>query len=81
MPYSFSVCEKVIDQMILVSDYEMKKSMRFMFDNFRLILEPACVAGIAALNGKLKNKLKNQKTLVVLCGTNIDLKSWINILN
>ena len=52
--------------------------MKFMFENFKLILEPACVAGIAALNGPLKNKFKNQNTLIVLCGSNIDIKNWLN---
>ena len=65
--------------MILVSDIEMKKAMKFMFDNFKFILEPACVAGIAALLGPLKNKFANQKTLVILCGSNIDMKSWYNL--
>ena len=76
MEYSFSVAKKVIDKMITVTDKEMIESMLFMFENFKLILEPGCVAGIAALLGPLKNKLKNQNTLILLCGSNIDSKSW-----
>ena len=79
MPYSFSICKNVINKMVIVSDQEMKKSMKFMFDNYKLALEPACVAGIAALTGSLKNKLQNQKTLVILCGSNIDMKSWLDL--
>lgn len=76
---SFNVCKNVIDEMILVSDFEMKKAMKFMFDKYRFVLEPAGVAGIAALLGPLKKKLKNQKTLVLLCGANIDSHSWLNL--
>ena len=65
--------------MILVSDLEMKKSMKFMFDNFKFVLEPACVAGVAALLGPLKNKFQNEKTLIILCGSNIDMKSWAKL--
>ena len=65
--------------MILVSDKEMKKAMKFMYDNFKFILEPACVAGIAAINGELKNRLNNQNTLVLLCGTNIDMFTWLKL--
>ena len=81
MDYSFSICKSVINTMINVSDKELKKAMYFMFNNFKLILEPACVAGIAALLGPLKNKLKNQNTLVILCGSNIDIKTWLNLIN
>ena len=79
LPFSFSICQKVVDKMILVSDFEMKKAMKFMFDNFKFVLEPACVAGIAALLGPLKNKFQNEKTLILLCGSNIDMKSWVNL--
>ena len=81
LPISFSICQKVIDQMVLVSDSQMKQAMKFMSINCNLILEPACVAGIAALQGPLKNQLNNQRTLVVLCGANIDMNSWITLIN
>mgnify|MGYP006090821721 CR=1 FL=1 len=76
MPYSFNVCQQVIDKIVTVTDYEMIKSMQFMFENFKMMLEPACVAGVAALLGPLKNKLSNQKTVILLCGSNIDVKTW-----
>ena len=81
LPFSFTICQNVIDKMILVSDIEMKQAMKFMFNNFKFVLEPACVAGIAALLGPLKNQLKNKKTLIVLCGSNIDMKSWLKLTN
>ena len=81
MPYSFNICKNVIDEMINISDLDMRKSMKFMYDNFKFVLEPACVAGIAALMGPLKNKLKNQKTMVILCGSNIDMKNWTKFIN
>lgn len=80
MPYSFSICQEVIDQMITVSDKQMIESMLFMYDNFKLMLEPACVAGMAALQHYLKGQLKNQNTLIVLCGSNIDIKSWNDLV-
>ena len=50
-----------------------------LFEHYKFVLEPACVAGIAALMGPLKNKLQNQNTLVILCGSNIDMKSWLEL--
>jgi len=75
--YSFSICQKNIDKMILISDYEMKNAMKFMAKKYNLILEPACVAGIAALKGQLKNYINNKNNLVILCGSNIDSFSWL----
>ena len=80
MPYSFSICQKVIDRVVTITDEEMVNSMKFMFENFKMMLEPACVVGIAALLGPLKNQLVNQKTLVLLCGSNIDVKTWNNLV-
>ena len=80
MPYSFNVCKNVIDNMVTVSDIQMIESMKFMFENFKMILEPACVAGIAALMGPLKDQLAKQKTVILLCGSNIDVKTWKNLV-
>ena len=80
MPYSFSICQHVIDKIVTVSDQQMIDSMKFMFENYKMILEPACVAGIAALLGPLKNQLLNQKTVIVLCGSNIDTQSWNDLV-
>ncbi len=81
LPYSFSICQNIIDEMISVSDNELIDSMKFMYENYKLVLEPACVAGVSALLGPLKNKFKNQNTLIILCGSNIDMKTWSKFIN
>ena len=81
MKYSFDVAKENIDEMVTVSDEEMKKFMLFAFDNLNLMLEPACVAGLAAVKNKLRNKLKNKNSLVILCGSNIDKMSWNELTN
>tara|TARA_A100001011_G_scaffold154120_1_gene162568 strand:- start:800 stop:1771 length:972 start_codon:yes stop_codon:yes gene_type:complete len=81
MKYSFDVAKENIDEMITVSDEEMKKYMLFAFDNLKLMLEPACVAGLAAIKNKLRNKLKNKNSLVILCGSNIDKITWNELTN
>ena len=68
-------------EIISISDIEMRCAMKFMYDNFKFVLEPACVAGIAALLGPLKNKFHNENTLIVLCGSNIDMKNWVKFTN
>ena len=80
MPYSFSICKSVVNEMITITDNEMIKSMKFMFENYKLTLEPACVAGIAALLGPLKNRFYKQNTLIILCGSNIDMNNWLELI-
>ena len=76
MPYSFNVAKNVIDQMVNVSDQEMINYMLYTFVNLKLLLEPACVAGFAALKKLNSSKFKAQNTLLILCGSNIDYQSW-----
>ena len=60
---------------------ELINSMKFMYENYKLVLEPACVAGVSALLGPLKNNFKNQNTLIILCGSSIDMKTWSKFIN
>ncbi len=78
MQYSFDVAKYVINEMITVTDKEMIDYMLFSYNKFKLLLEPACVAGMAAIKYRLKDKLKNKNTLLILCGSNIDIKTWNN---
>ena len=67
--------------MITVTDEEMINSMKFMFENFKMILEPACVAGVAALTRPIKKSTTPiKKQLLLLCGSNIDVKTWNDLV-
>jgi len=81
MPYSFSIAKQVIDKMLNISDKDMSNSMRFAFNHLKLFLEPACVAGFAALKKLKHSNIKDQNTLILLCGSNIDFQSWNSIVN
>ncbi len=79
MQYSFDIAKELIDEMVTVSDEQMKEFMVFCYENFKLFLEPACVAGLAALKYKIKNNLTGKNSMVILCGSNIDKKTWVNL--
>ena len=81
MKYSFDVAKQVIDKMVTVSDDEMKEFMVFCYKNFKLFLEPACVAGLAALKYKINSQFNGNNTMVILCGSNIDKQTWVNLTN
>jgi threonine dehydratase len=70
--YSYDLCRKNIDQLVTVSDDELRAAMRLLFDQLKLATEPACAAATAALTGKLKDELAGKRVGVLLCGTNTD---------
>ena len=81
MQYSFDVAKEVIDEMVTITDQQMIEFMIFAYNKFRLMLEPACVAGLAAIKYKIKTNLKNKNTVLILCGSNIDKNSWLELIN
>ena len=81
MPYSFSIAKQVIDEMINITDKDMSDAMLFSYNHLKLFLEPACVAGFAALKKFKFENFRGQNTLILLCGSNIDFSSWNSIIN
>ena len=81
MPYSFSIAKQVIDEMLNITDNDMSEAMIFAHNHLKLFLEPACVAGFAALKKNKHENFKGQNTLILLCGSNIDFQSWNSIVS
>ena len=79
-PYTFAVCQKYVDELVRVSDDELRQAMRLLFAGMRLAVEPAGAAAVAALCGSLHQKLKGQRVGIVLSGTNIDLQTYTELL-
>jgi len=72
LPYSFSLCRRSVDELVLVSDDELRRMMGFLFQTMKLAVEPACTASTAALIGPLRESLIGKKVVLVMCGSNID---------
>jgi threonine dehydratase len=70
--YSFKLCQKYLDDIILVSEQEIYKALQEVYYVDNIICEGACVVGVAAL---MNNKIKNLKglTSTIITGKNIDL--------
>ena len=77
---SFGVCQQVIDRMVLVEDDEMCQAMARVYDGLKFALEPAGAAVIAALTGPLQGTLKGKRVAAILCGSNIDESSWLELV-
>jgi threonine dehydratase len=71
--YSYELCRRSIDQLVTVSDDQIRRAMVHLFEELKLSPEPACAAATAALLGPLREQLEGQRVGVLLCGTNTDL--------
>jgi len=79
-PLTFSLVRDHVDELVQVSDDELRAGMRQMFADMKLAVEPACAASLAALNGPLKDRLAGKRVALIACGSNIDLATYQQLL-
>ena len=71
---TFPLVRKNVDEMVTVSDDELVRTMRFVWERLKLVVEPTGVLGLAALFcGKLNPA--GRRVGVILSGGNVDLAS------
>jgi threonine dehydratase len=75
-PYSFALNRRFVDQVVLVSDEQIRDAMRLLFRAAKLAVEPAGAAALAALMHPLRARLAGQSVGVVVCGANIDPQTF-----
>jgi threonine dehydratase len=75
-PYSFALNRAYVDDVVLVSDAEIRDAMRLLFRSAKLVVEPAGAASLAALMFPLRERLNGQRVGVVVCGANIDIPTF-----
>lgn len=74
--YSYELCRRHIDEIVTVSDDELRGGMQQLFNELKLAVEPACAAATAALLGPLRERLQGKRVGVLLCGTNTDAQTF-----
>ncbi len=75
-PYSFGLCRRYLDDVVLVDDDALRRAMRLLFASAKLAVEPAGAAATAALLGPLLERLRGKRVGVIVCGANIDAASF-----
>ena len=71
-PYSFGLCYQHVDELVRISDDDMRRAMALLFRGMKLAVEPAGAAATAALCGPLLERLRGKRVGLIVCGTNID---------
>jgi threonine dehydratase len=75
-PYSFELCRRAVDEIVLIEDEAMQRAMGLLFASMKLATEPAGAAATAALCGPLRARLRGQRVGVIVCGANLDLETF-----
>jgi len=75
-PYSFGLCRRYVDDLVLVDDDALRRAMRLLMTSAKLAVEPAGAAATAALCGPLRERLRGKRVGVIVCGANIDAATY-----
>ena len=76
---TFEVNERLVDEIVTVTDEEIVEAMGFLFDRLKLVAEPSGAVGIAALlNGKVD--AHGRSVGVVLSGGNVGATRFAELL-
>ncbi len=75
-PYSFGLCRRFVDEVVLIDDDAIRGAMALLFREMKLAVEPAGAAATAALCGPLRERLAGRRVGLIVCGSNIDLASF-----
>jgi threonine dehydratase len=79
VPEAVGIMEKTVDEVMLVSDGEMRAAMRSLFYEAGLLVEPAGAAGLAAI-AQRRGELSGGRVATILTGGNVteqQIRDWI----
>lgn len=76
---TLDLCHRYVKEIVLLSEEEIRASVRLLFEQHRLVVEGS---GALAVGGLLKRKeqLEGKKVVAVVCGRNIDLDVFKQII-
>lgn len=81
-PFTFAVCREVVDEIVLVSDQQLRDAMRLLFLGLKLAVEPAGAATTAALiSDPLRERLQGKRVGIIACGANISPENFYQLIS
>ncbi|GGK96314.1 threo-3-hydroxy-L-aspartate ammonia-lyase [Streptomyces flaveus] len=75
---TFSVNQRLVDDIFLVTDDEIRDAMRFAFERLKIIVEPSGATGLAALLAGRVERLPS-RVGVIISGGNIDVRRFAEL--
>jgi threonine dehydratase len=78
-PNTLALAARYVDEMVLVSDDEMRAGMKRLWDELRILVEPSGAAAFAAVD-KLRGAIDGKRVAVLVCGANLDAAQATEVL-
>ena len=76
---TLDLCRRHVDEIMLLTETEIEKSIRLLFEQHRLVVEGSGALSVGGLL-KLKGHFKGKKVVAVVCGRNIPLELFKRII-
>ncbi|MBM7571180.1 threonine/serine dehydratase [Aquibacillus albus] len=76
---TFPILLKHLDDLVLVSEEEIKAACRFVMERMKQVIEPSSAVSIAAVLSR-KLAVQNKKVVAVVSGGNVDLKALQDLI-
>jgi len=76
---TLDLCRRYVDEIFLLTETEIERSIRLLFEQHRLVVEGSAALSVGALL-KNKERFHGKKVVAVVCGRNIDLEVFKRII-
>jgi len=80
LPVSFDYCINNLDEVVTVSDSQMRECIQLIYNHMNLAVEPACSITTAALLDPLRGRLNGKKIVLIMCGSNLNWPTYKNFI-
>lgn len=77
---NFAILSQLVEEVLTVSDLELRKAMAFLFSQMKLVVEPGGAAAAAALLAGKATGLAGKRVGVVLSGGNVDAARFAELV-
>ena len=76
---TFRIIQERVDDILLVSEIDIVRTMRFVWERMKTVIEPSSAVAIAPiLNGTLD--VKSKRVGIILSGGNVDLSAFFELM-
>jgi threonine dehydratase len=77
---TLELCRQYADEILLLTETEIEKTIRLLFEQHRLVVEGSGALGVGGLL-KRKEYFKGKKVVAAICGRNINLEVFKRIIS
>ena len=76
---TFALCRQYVDDWVLVDEAAIARGMRHVFEAHRLVVEGSAGVTVASFL-KIKDRLADTTTVLILCGGNIAIDKFKKLI-